>query len=179
MCKIVEGKHLNIYPNESQAKIEEEEEESKDLLDLRVKVQDEAAAKSEEDLERERQRHLSKQEKQFDAELQDLIRESLQENAQSVTQSKPVKLIREKPENEKEDSAPEPQNGFFFFSQELILLEKKITLCLRVGNKIVPKSIFLKKETTLAQKITEKQQEEEVIKNGIIKIILGNNAKSS
>lgn len=67
-----------------------------------MQINEEASAKSEEDLARERQRNQSKQEKLFDAELQELIKESLQENVTGA-QSKPIKFVRERVDIEKEE----------------------------------------------------------------------------
>jgi regulator of nonsense transcripts 2 len=142
-----------------------DEEESKDLLDLRVNLPEEAPTPTEEDYERERQIRHSKQEKQFDLDLQTMIQESIQENAQSQsTPSRPVKLIKEKGDS----NAGGDTNK-----------DKKITLCLRVGNKVIPKNIFLDKESKIAQKITQKEQDEKVIQNEVNLTILGNYGKSS
>jgi len=53
---------------------------------------------------------VSKQEKQFDAELQELLQESIQENIASADNTKPQKLIREKFEGD-ENSERESNSG--------------------------------------------------------------------
>ena len=51
-------------------------------------------------MEREKLVRVSKQEKQFDAELQELLQESIQENIASAGDIKPQKLIKEKIEGD-------------------------------------------------------------------------------
>lgn len=70
---------------------------------------DEEKEKSDDEVERERQVRVSKQEKQFDAELMELMQESAQENVSSADLSRPVKLIKEKAEadvHEREGTEP-------------------------------------------------------------------------
>ncbi len=40
--------------------------------------------------------------------------------------------------------------------------EKKIVLCLRQGNKVVSKNLYLDKKIDLAKKISKKEEEEKV-----------------
>lgn len=94
---------------------EEEVEESKDFNELRVRLDEEKGLKSEEELERERKIKFSKQEKQFDAEFQELMQSSIQENISSAEVSKPVKLIKEKVEEDHTDKdVPETSNKGIF-----------------------------------------------------------------
>ena len=63
-------------------------------------------------MEKER-RQISKQEKQFDAEFQDLMQSSIQENISSADTVKPLKFVRDKNEDEhsdKESAGLEPSN---------------------------------------------------------------------
>jgi len=72
---------------------------------VRVKNDDDKE-KSDDEVERERQGRATKQEKQFDAELMELMQESAQENVSQADISRPVKLIKEKAEvdtHEKEE----------------------------------------------------------------------------
>ena len=57
---------------------------------------------------------VSKQEKQFDAELMELMQESAQQNAASSDLSRPVKLIKEKAEVDTHEKT-EASNGLIFF----------------------------------------------------------------
>jgi hypothetical protein len=142
-----------------------DEEESKDLLDLRVNVPEETPALTEEDYERERQLRHTKQEKQFDLDLQTMIQESIQENAQQGgAPSRPTKLIKEKGDS----SNPGSESN----------KDKKITLCLRVGNRVIPKNIFLDKDSKIAQQISQKEQDEKVKTRTLYKL-LGNYGKGS
>lgn len=107
------------------SKIKEEEvEESKDFNELRVRLDEEKGLKSEEELERERRINISKQEKQFNAEFQELMQASIQENISSAETTKPVKLIKEKVEEDAADKdAPEISNKGTSEYEDLYLFE--------------------------------------------------------